>query len=60
VVTKDVPDYALAYGSPARVRGWICQCGEGLAFEGERAVCQSCGDAYRKQDLVVIPERGAA
>jgi UDP-2-acetamido-3-amino-2,3-dideoxy-glucuronate N-acetyltransferase len=58
VVTKDVPDYALVYGSPARVRGWMCQCGEQLNFQGERAVCPRCGDAYRNQDSVVIPERG--
>lgn len=60
VVTKDVPDYALVYGTPARVRGWVCQCGEQLNFEGERAACLKCGDAYRKQDSVVIPERGEA
>jgi len=59
LVTKDVPDYALVYGSPARMRGWMCQCGEQLKFEGERAVCASCGDAYRKQGQVVSPERGA-
>ena len=58
VVTKNIPDYALAYGSPARVRGWMCQCGERLKFEDDRAVCQSCGDSYRKQDQVVSPERG--
>lgn len=58
VVTKDVPDYALVYGSPARVRGWMCQCGEQLRFEDDCAVCKSCGDAYRKQDQVVGPERG--
>lgn len=58
VVTKDVPDYALVYGSPARVRGWMCQCGEQLTFEGDRAVCKSCGDAYRKENQVVGPERG--
>lgn len=58
VVTKDVPDYALVYGTPARVRGWVCQCGEQLNFEGERAVCSKCGDAYRKQDSVITPERG--
>jgi UDP-2-acetamido-3-amino-2,3-dideoxy-glucuronate N-acetyltransferase len=62
VVTRDVPDYALVYGSPARVRGWMCQCGEQLQFamlDGvERAVCKSCGDAYRKQEQVVGPERG--
>lgn len=60
VVTKDVPDYALVYGAPARVRGWVCQCGEQLDFKGERAICLKCGDAYRKQDSVVIPERGEA
>ena len=58
VVTKDVPDYALVYGSPARMRGWMCQCGEQLKFEDDRAVCHSCGDVYRKQDQVVTPERG--
>jgi len=60
VVTRDVPDYALVYGSPARMRGWMCQCGEQLEFtetDGvERAVCQSCGDAYRKHGQVVGPE----
>lgn len=62
VVTKDVPDYALVYGSPARVRGWMCQCGEQIWFEekdgAEKAVCPACGDAYSKQGQVVIPEGG--
>lgn len=53
VVTRDVPDYALVYGSPARLRGWMCQCGEQLTFTeqagDERAVCPGCGDAYQKQ-----------
>ena len=57
VVTKDVPDYALVYGTPARIRGWICQCGEQLDFQGECAVCSKCGDSYRKQGQVVRPER---
>lgn len=60
VVTHDVPDYALVYGSPARLRGWMCQCGEQLTFTEqngvERAICQSCGDAYRKQGQRVGPE----
>ena len=33
VVTRDVPDYALVYGSPARVRGWACWCGIGLPLK---------------------------
>jgi UDP-2-acetamido-3-amino-2,3-dideoxy-glucuronate N-acetyltransferase len=62
VVTRDVPDYALIYGSPARLHGWMCQCGEQLKFieqDGvERATCHSCGHAYRKQGQIVVPEGG--
>jgi len=54
VVTKDVPDYALVYGSPARVRGWMCQCGEPLSFENDKATCKVCGDVYKKQDQFVV------
>jgi len=27
VVTKDVPDHALVFGNPARVKGFVCECG---------------------------------
>lgn len=47
VVTKDVPDYALVYGSPARIQGYVCQCGEKLHFIDGRAVCGACGKPYR-------------
>ncbi len=46
VVTADVPAYALVYGAPARVRGFVCECGMRLGFEGERAVCAECGRSY--------------
>jgi UDP-3-O-[3-hydroxymyristoyl] glucosamine N-acyltransferase len=29
-VIQDIPPHALAYGVPARVRGWRCMCGERL------------------------------
>ena len=48
VVTKDVPDYALAVGVPARVAGWVCECGERLEFKGEQAVCAACGKRYTR------------
>ena len=35
VVTRDVPDYALVFGNPARVRGWMCWCGVGLDLGGD-------------------------
>lgn len=47
VVTKDVPDYAMVYGVPAEVRGWVCRCGEQIEFSGGRAVCRSCGKRYQ-------------
>ena len=58
VVTRDVPDYAVVYGSPARVQGWICDCGLALTFEnetgGEAASC-SCGKSYSKDGQMVCP-----
>lgn len=28
VVTKDVPDYAMVYGNPAQIQGYMCACGD--------------------------------
>lgn len=51
VVTKDVPDYAMVYGNPARLQGWICECGSKLDFaQNNIAKCSSCGKEYRKQE----------
>jgi len=30
VVTRDVPDYGLVYGNPARLVGYVCACGHKL------------------------------
>ena len=48
VVTKDVPDYALVYGNPGRVRGWVCQCAQEIAFRSGKAVCKACRKPYEK------------
>ena len=50
VVTKDVPDYALVYGCPAEVRGWVCRCGEQIRFSGGMAVCAACGKTYQMNE----------
>jgi len=51
VVTKNVPDYAIVTGNPARVKGWACECGLKLNFVNSVAVCSSCNKQYRKKGL---------
>lgn len=47
VVTRDVPDFALVYGNPAKIRGWMCACGIKLDFgQRETARCATCGSEY--------------
>lgn len=46
VVTKDVPDFALMVGNPARRAGWMCRCGVKLPA-GDAPRCAACGTAYR-------------
>lgn len=54
VVTKNVPDYALMYGNPAALRGWVCNCGIKLSFEeAGGASCRACGAAYVKHGNLV-------
>src|SRR5512137_3018681 len=48
VVTRDVPDYGLVWGNPARLHGFVCPCGirlQNTGIEGEhiRAQCPTCG-----------------
>jgi len=49
LVTRDVPDFALVYGSPARLHGHVCRCAATLRFDeaGGTARC-SCGRAYAR------------
>lgn len=57
VVTKDVPDYALMYGNPARRHGWMCHCGVKLpSREQGRLICEACGSAYMLEGGVLKPE----
>jgi len=47
VVTKDIDDYALVMGNPARQVGHMCECGERL---DESISCIVCGKKYEKYD----------
>ena len=47
VVTHDVPAYGLVYGNPARLRGYVCPCGERLVLQDQTddivlTICPKC------------------
>lgn len=55
VVTKDVPDFAMMVGNPARRAGWMSRAGEKL---GADLVCARSGERYRETSpgrLSLIP-----
>ena len=47
-VTKDILDFALVYGSPAKQVGWMCACGEKLEFKDndKKTSCLACKRQY--------------
>ncbi len=54
VVTRDVPDYAMMVGVPARQVGFMCYCG-GRLPEASTPVCSACQRQYAIQDGVCTP-----
>lgn len=46
VVTKDVPDYALVVGIPARLVGYVCKCGNKLEQKNHKYICNACNKEY--------------
>jgi UDP-2-acetamido-3-amino-2,3-dideoxy-glucuronate N-acetyltransferase len=50
VVTKDVPDYALVFGNPARIAGYACECGVRLEGRDGAGRCEACGRVYQRID----------
>lgn len=56
VVTKNLPPYSLALGSPARVMAHSCVCRGKLQFENGAATCGTCGKQYR-QDAAGLVQR---
>jgi acetyltransferase-like isoleucine patch superfamily enzyme len=61
VVTKDIPDYGLVIGNPARLIGFVCPCGQKLELTPESQkdlqkapkplmvtmICPDCGQAIQ-------------
>ena len=57
VVTKNVPDYALVIGNPAKQTGWMSEYGHKLNFDknGE-AVCPESGEKYSLKNGIVTKQ----
>jgi UDP-2-acetamido-3-amino-2,3-dideoxy-glucuronate N-acetyltransferase len=48
VVTKDIPDFALVVGNPARIVGWLSEAGKKLNFDDKGiAHCVNSGRTYK-------------
>lgn len=54
VVTKDVPDFAVVYGNPATVQGYICICTNKLDFSINKTFTCKCGREYIKGKTVKL------
>jgi UDP-2-acetamido-3-amino-2,3-dideoxy-glucuronate N-acetyltransferase len=47
VVTKDVPDFAMVVGVPAKIVGWVSEAGKKLDFsKSERVFCEKSNKWY--------------
>ncbi len=56
VVNRDVPDFALMVGVPARQIGWISRYGERLDLETGHATCPHTDDYYQLKDGYLITD----
>ncbi|HMD13810.1 MAG TPA: acyltransferase, partial [Bacteroidota bacterium] len=50
VIAKNVGDFELVYGNPARHRGYICKCKAKLRFGKRDVLKSSCGSVYSLKD----------
>jgi len=54
VVTKDVPDFALVVGNPAKIIGWVSEAGKRLQFDKDGfAICEKSEKKYQLENSLV-------
>ncbi len=67
VVTKSIPDHGLAFGIPAKLKGFVCKCGFKLIPEAKesnlmRMRCPKCSVIIEipKKDYALLENDGSA
>lgn len=55
VVTKDIPDYALFYGNPAKQHGWVDEFGEKLILKDENIWISPNGNLFKEENNFLYP-----
>jgi UDP-2-acetamido-3-amino-2,3-dideoxy-glucuronate N-acetyltransferase len=59
VVNKNVSDFALVVGVPAKQIGWVCRCGETLKTDsGTEVLCSSCSKKYLMTEKGLVLKEG--
>lgn len=53
VVTKPVPNYAIVMGNPARLKGYICECGNKLFDDKNIYHCSECSKKYQLNNEIL-------
>lgn len=54
VVTRDVPDFAMVVGNPARIKGWFSEAGKKLEFDKNGiAFCEKSQKKYKYKNGIV-------
>jgi UDP-2-acetamido-3-amino-2,3-dideoxy-glucuronate N-acetyltransferase len=55
VVTKDIPDYSLVVGNPAKQIGWLSEAGQKLIFDKDGiANCSKSNKKYKLENNIVL------
>jgi acetyltransferase-like isoleucine patch superfamily enzyme len=53
IVVKDVPDFALVAGTPARFVAWVGRAGRRLVRDGDNWRCPATGTLYEEHETVL-------
>lgn len=54
IVTKDVKDFSLVYGNPAKQYGWMCKCGTKIPLKFKKHTCHKCFEKYELKKGIII------